>query len=67
MVLTTSWEKVRNTQKPCPGPLTQKFIRYYTFLVVVEDKETEYKTESTALSEQREATCHEEKESKHRP
>ena len=47
--------------------LTQKFMHYNTFKVVVGRKKQNMKTESPALAEQRETRCHDEKESRDGP
>ena len=46
--------------------LTQKFIRYYNYKVVVERNKQCMKTESPALAGQRKIKCHEEKENRDR-
>ena len=50
--------------KLCLSSQTQKFIRYYTFKVVVRRKKQSMKTESPTFAEQRETICHGEKESR---
>ena len=59
------WKKVTITQKPCPDSL-KSFSPQHIFKLSSGRKKQSMKAESTAFAEQRETTCHEEKESRHR-
>ena len=61
LVIISPWDKETKTQKHRLRSFI-KFIRYYSFQVVIKKNQHSKKTEATALSRQGETTCHEEKD-----